>query len=175
MSGTNVTLDLLLDGSAALATHVTRGQMAVFLCRAAGKTWLDAPVARFTDVPTTDAAYGWVERLADTASWPNNTAPTAGCGGGYFCPASTITRAQLATFLCRAAGKTWLDSAVPRFRDAPTTQQFYGWIERASDSASWVPYQAPMQGFEDGTFRPAQWCTRAEMTVALLGAFGIAY
>jgi hypothetical protein len=190
---------------------VTRGQMAVFVCRAAGLTWLDPGVATFVDVPRgadgiytppgspidadgTHMFYGWVERLADPASWPNSTPPTTGCGGGYYCVDQVTTRAQMATFLCRANGKTWLDPGAASFPDVPRgsdgvftapivangcdadgTHQFYGWIERLADTASWGPYGAPTRGFDDGTFRPNNNCTRAEMAVFLCRAFEIPY
>jgi hypothetical protein len=190
---------------------VTRGQMAVFVCRAAGLAWLDPGAATFVDVPRgadgtytppgspndadgTHMFYGWIERLADPASWPNNTPPTAGCGGGYYCVDQATTRAQMATFLCRATGKTWLDPGAATFPDVPRgddgiftppivangcdadgTHQFYGWIERLADIASWGAYGAPTRGFDDGTFRPNNNCTRAEMAVFLCRAFGIPY
>jgi hypothetical protein len=189
---------------------VTRGQMAVFVCRAAALTWLDPGAATFVDVPRgadglytppgspidgdgTHMFYGWVERLADGASW-GGTAPTSGCGGGYYCVDQATTRAQMATFLCRANGKTWLDPGAASFPDVPRgadgvftppiaangcdadgTHQFYGWIERLADTASWGPYGAPTRGFDDGTFRPNNNCTRAEMAVFLCRAFEIPY
>jgi len=188
---------------------VTRGQMAVFVSRAAGLTWLDPGVATFVDVPRGDGTYtppgsptdadgthmfyGWVERLADGASW-GGTPPTSGCEGGYYCVDQRTTRAQMATFLCRANGKTWLDPGSATFNDVPRgadgvftppivangcdadgTHQFYGWTERLADTASWGAYGAPTRGFEDGTFRPDNNCTRAEMAVFLCRAFEIEY
>ena len=74
---------------------VTRAQMAVFLL----KTFEDAayvPAAcgtpRFTDVPCPDPFARWVEELV-------RRNVTAGCGGNAYCPASAVTRAQMAIFL----------------------------------------------------------------------------
>lgn len=80
---------------------VTRDQMAKFLCIATGKTELLKPTPTFTDVPTGRAFYGWIERLADAASW-GGAAPTSGCTAATFCPSSPVTRAQMAKFLVLA-------------------------------------------------------------------------
>ena len=82
---------------------VTRGQMAVFLCKAAGKAPLSSPTPHFTDVPSSHPFYGWIERLADPASWGGNP-PTTGCQTtpSMYCPAQNVTRGQMAKFLCLA-------------------------------------------------------------------------
>jgi len=53
--------------------------------------------ASFGDVPTGHWAFQYVEALVDSGI-------TAGCGGGNFCPDSTVTRAQMAVFLSKALG-----------------------------------------------------------------------
>jgi hypothetical protein len=54
-------------------------------------------VASFTDVPSTDPYYEFIElmRLAGL---------TGGCGGGNFCPDQTVTRRQMAVFLSQVLG-----------------------------------------------------------------------
>lgn len=73
---------------------VTRAQMAVFVCLARGWEPL-TPSGLFGDVPTDHWAAGYIERLAEEGV-------TAGCGGGQFCPETSITRAEIAVFLVRA-------------------------------------------------------------------------
>jgi len=174
-------------------SSVTRAQMAVFLCRAAGKTWLDPGIPTFTDAPRggngqwdgggsggldadgTHWAYGWIERLADPASWAG-TPPTGGCAAGKFCPDALTTRGQMAAFLCKANGKTWLSSPTPTFSDVPSTHPFYGWVERLADLGSWVT--PPTTGCDAGPPRlycPASTCTRGQMAVFLCRAFDIPY
>jgi hypothetical protein len=83
---------------------VTRSQMAVFLCRAASKAPLTPGTPTFADVPSSASFYGYVERLADPASW-GGTAVTSGCAAGpprLYCPYSPVTRGQMAVFLVRA-------------------------------------------------------------------------
>ncbi len=56
--------------------------------------------ATFTDVPTNYWAFQYIEALAASGI-------TAGCGGGNFCPETTVTRAQMAVFLAKALGLHW--------------------------------------------------------------------
>lgn len=54
-------------------------------------------VPTFNDVPTSDPGFQYIEALAASGI-------TAGCGGGNYCPDSTITRRQMAIFLAKALG-----------------------------------------------------------------------
>jgi hypothetical protein len=171
--------------------QVTRGQMAVFLCKAAGKTWLNKSSATFTDVPRgsngqwdgggsggldadgTHIFYGWIERLADPASW-GGEAPTGGCGSGRFCPSAAATRGQMAAFLCKAGGKSWLDRPTPTFTDVPRPHPFYGWVERLADAGSWDG-GAVTTGCNAGMYCPGSAVPRGQMAVFLCRAFAIPY
>jgi len=194
---------------------VTRGEMAVFICRAAGQTWLDPGTATFADVargtdgiatpPFTNGLdadgtymfYGWIERLADAASW-GGAAPTGGCAlsPARYCPETPVTRAQMAAFLCRANAKTWYDPGTATFADVPRgtdgvftppivtngcdadgTYQFYGWVERLADPVSWAG-NPPTTGCAAGpprAFCPDDPCTRAQMAIFLCRAFSIPF
>lgn len=82
---------------------VSRGQMAVFLLRGIHGTGYQppAPTGMFTDVPvtgnpaTTHPFAAWIEQLAREGI-------TSGCGAGFYCPETTVTRGQMAVFLVRA-------------------------------------------------------------------------
>jgi len=152
---------------------VTRAQMAKLICKAAGKTWLDATTPTFSDVPKTNAFYGWIERLAYSASWGGNP-PTSGCGAGKYCPAQAVTRGQMAKLICKAAGKRELNKATPTFSDVGTNHLFYGWIERLADAGSWGG-TAPTSGCTTTTFCPNSPATRGQMAKFLCLAFGLAY
>ena len=62
--------------------------------------------ATFTDVPTNDPAFQFIEALAASGI-------TAGCGGGNYCPDATLTRRQMAVFLSKALGLHWPDGSAP--------------------------------------------------------------
>ena len=78
------------------ANPVTRDQMAVFLILTAQGADANpdrtCPPAPFTDVPCSTPFYPWVKELVSLGV-------TAGCGGGNYCPLSTVTRAQMSVFL----------------------------------------------------------------------------
>jgi uncharacterized repeat protein (TIGR01451 family) len=104
----------------------TRAQMAVFLLKSKyGADHVPPPaVGMFLDVPAGDPFAPWIEELASLGV-------TGGCGGGNYCPALPVTRAQMAVFLL----KTLLDSAyVPPaasgiFADVPPGAFAADWIE----------------------------------------------
>jgi hypothetical protein len=75
---------------------VTREQMAAFIMRARGEFNPPAPSSqRFFDVPPTNPFYRFIDRMAVLNI-------TLGCGGGNYCPSSSVTRGQMAAFLVRA-------------------------------------------------------------------------
>jgi hypothetical protein len=152
---------------------VTREQMAKFLCVAAGKGWLDATTPSFADVPRGHTFYGWIERLADPGSWGGNP-PTSGCTATTYCADQSVTRAQVAKFLCKARGKSWLAKAAPTFSDVPANHLFYGWIERLADAGSWGG-TPPTSGCGAGRYCPNSTVTRGQMAKFLVLAFGLPY
>jgi uncharacterized protein (DUF1800 family) len=76
--------------------NVTRDAMAVFLLRSEhGAGFVPpAPTGIFTDVPTSAPFANWIEQLA-------NEGITGGCNPGMYCPASSVTRGQMAVFLSK--------------------------------------------------------------------------
>ena len=72
----------------------TRAQTVTFLARAAGAK--SQGNAAFSDVPAT----AW---YADAVAWAAANGITDGIGGGAFGPRNDCTRAQIVTFLWRAA------------------------------------------------------------------------
>jgi len=160
--------------------NVTRGQMAKFICLAAGKMWLDRSTPTFADVSKTHMFYGYVERLADPGSW-GGAAPTGGCrmegANRFYCPSDPVTRQQMSKFLCIATGKTAYPKTPATFADVPLSQSFHGWIERLADPGSWggSPVTSGCAGGPPALFCPAQNVTRGQMGVFIVKAFGIPY
>jgi hypothetical protein len=101
---------------------ITRGQMAVFLVRAAlgGDTFSYAQAPYFTDVPAGHQFFRWIQKLKELGI-------TNGCAVGMFCPEGIVTRAEGATFVMR--GRYGIDIAYsypsnPAFADVPVNVHF---------------------------------------------------
>jgi Tol biopolymer transport system component len=154
--------------------NVNRAQMAKFLCIAAGKQTLDKATPTFADVPKAHWAYGYVERLADAASWPGG-APTGGCRvegtSKYFCPNNAVTREQMAKFLCVAASKSPMASCAGTFGDVTSANSFCRYIERLTDAPSWPGGVAVTSGCGASATGPPR---RAWARPPYRRAFGIA-
>ena len=93
---------------------------------------------------------------------------TKGCNpplNDRFCPAQTVTRAEMAAFLIRAVGE---EANLPAFQgyfsDVPSGQWFTPYVERLSQLGI-------TQGTAPGRFSPGVPVTRAEMAVFLIRAF----
>jgi hypothetical protein len=74
--------------------------MAVFLLRTHdGGAYTPPPCVTpaFADVPCSSSFAPWINELAARGI-------TAGCGGGDYCPALTLTRGQMAVFLVTTFG-----------------------------------------------------------------------
>ncbi|MBI5841032.1 MAG: S-layer homology domain-containing protein, partial [Chloroflexi bacterium] len=76
----------------------THAQMAIFLLKSKhGSAYTPPAVGNstgFNDVPITHWAAAWIKQLGIEGI-------SSGCGGGYYCPESNVTRAQMAGLLVR--------------------------------------------------------------------------
>ena len=91
---------------------------------------------------------------------------TQGCADGRFCPAKTVTRAQMAAFLYRA---------VAHLYGAPEPADAVGLSDVGADDwyqtyAQWAVANNVMRA-PDGNFRPQAAVTRADMAEMLVAAF----
>ena len=80
------------------ASPIRRDQMAAFLLKSEHGSSYVPPVCTglFADVPCPCPFANWIEQLASEGV-------TSGCGGGNYCPASSVTRAQMAVFLLKTS------------------------------------------------------------------------
>jgi hypothetical protein len=106
---------------------VNRQQMAVFLLRSKyGLNFVPPPATGtvFLDVPLSNPFVAWIELLAAEGI-------TAGCGGGNYCPLSTVTRRQMAVFLLKTKfGSSHVPPAASGiFGDVPVNDPSAPWIE----------------------------------------------
>jgi len=78
------------------ANPVRRDQMAVFLLKAEHGPGYVPPdcTGLYSDVPCPSFFANWIEQLGTEQI-------TGGCGGGHYCPTSSITRGQMAVFLVK--------------------------------------------------------------------------
>jgi hypothetical protein len=122
----------------------------------------------FVDVPTSYWAWEYIERLYDTGV-------TSGCNTSplMYCPATPVTRDQMAVFLLRAKHGSGYVPPAPTgmFQDVPTDHWAAAWIE-----------QLAAEGITSGcSVNPKQYCpttavTRDQMAVFLLrGKHGSGY
>jgi len=84
-------------GQFCYSAPMTRAQAAVLLLKAKhGSSFAPRPASGvFFDVPPGSFAADWIEDLVAEGI-------AAGCGGGNFCPAAPVTRAQVAVWLLKA-------------------------------------------------------------------------
>ncbi len=146
---------------------VTRAQMAVFLLKGIhGSTYTPPTVGAgtgFTDVPNDYWAAAWIKQLAAEGI-------TSGCGIGFYCPDSEVTRAQMAIFLLKSEHGT---SYAP-----PNVGAGTGFTDVPNDywAAAWIK-QLAAEGITGGCgtnlYCPDTPVTRAQMAVFLVKTFGL--
>lgn len=107
----------------------------------------------FSDVP--EGAY-----YTDAVAWAVEKGVTSGTSGTTFSPNATCTRAQMVTFLWRAAGSPAPKSKESAFTDVAADAYF-------SDAVRWAVENGITSGTSATTFSPNATCTRAQ-TVTFL-------
>lgn len=129
----------------------TRFQIVTFLWRACGCPTA-ATAASFSDVSPSDSFY-------EAVRWAVERGITNGTGGSSFSPYATCTRAQIVTFLYRAAGSPTVSSGIRFFDVAPNAF--------CRDAVIWATERGITKGTSDTTFSPDAACTRAEVVTLL--------
>ena len=117
----------------------------------------EAPVQIFKDVPV-DAYY------YEAVKWAAEKGITGGVGNDLFAPNQPCTRAQIVTFLWRAAGSP-APKNMSSFADVPA-DAFY------AKAVAWAVENGITGGTGDGKFSPDATCTRAQSVTFLYRAAG---
>ncbi|MGH9381859.1 MAG: FG-GAP-like repeat-containing protein [Thermoanaerobaculia bacterium] len=150
------------------AGSVTRAQMPVFVLKALeGPDYLPPACeegdAVFTDVPFDDPFCPWIEELA-------NRGVVAGCGSGAYCPASPVTRDQMAVFLLKTfeGGGFAPPACTGTFADVPCPSLFAAWVEELFERG----ITAGCAG-EPLTYCPAAAANRGQMAAFITRTFGL--
>ena len=92
--------------------------------------------------------------------WAYSKDITTGKDDTHFNPSGPCTRAQVVTFLWRAAGKPAPKSAENPFPDVPNGKYY-------TDAVLWAVENNITAGFKDGTFGPNKTCTRGQIVTFL--------
>ena len=102
---------------------------------------------------------------ADPVAWAVENEITNGTAPHIFSPNSTCTRAQVVTFLWRAAGRPLPASRRNPFEDVAEDQYYY-------DAVLWAVEQGITTGVDAKHFAPNSACTRAQVVTFLWRAEG---
>jgi len=123
---------------------------------------LDVPLD-FFDVPSAHPFHADIVEIARAEI-------TAGCGGGNYCPADAVTRAQMSVFLLKGEhGADWTPDFVGNyFLDVPPGSFAADWI-------NYIAWQGITGGCGSNIFCPDNPVTRAQMAVFLLKTLGNYY
>lgn len=152
---------------------VPHDQMAVFVLRAKGEpTPPTPPSQRFADVPSTYWAYAFIDRMDALNIWN-------GCGFDQFghriyCPASIVSREQMAAIIIRGIGE--YNPPTPpsqRFYDVPPSNPYYNFIDRMAALGITLGCGTGCNTIGMSCYCPASSVTRGQMAVFLVRAFNL--
>ena len=113
----------------------------------------EVPEQIFKDVPANAYYY-------EAVKWAQEKGITGGIGNGLFGPNDPCTRAQIVTFLWRAAGSPEPETRAMPFTDIPVGSYYY-------DAVLWAVENDITKGTSDTTFSPNMTCTRAQIVAFL--------
>ena len=117
----------------------------------------EVEISPFSDVSTSAYYY-------EAVKWAQEKGITGGIGNGLFGPNQPCTRAQIVTFLWRAAGSPEPKS-MSSFSDV-STDSYY------AKAVAWAVENGITTGTGDGKFSPDATCTRAQSVTFLFRAIG---
>ena len=123
-------------------------------------TFVKKSAQTFVDVP--ENAY-----YAPAVAWAVEKGVTEGTSATTFSPDAACTRAQIVTFLYRAAGSPAVKSAVNPFTDVSASDYYY-------NAVLWAVENGITTGTSETTFSPNESCTRAQCVTFLYRAVGSA-
>ena len=123
-------------------------------------TFVKKSAQTFVDVP--ENAY-----YAPAVAWAVEKGVTEGTSATTFSPDAACTRAQIVTFLYRAAGSPAVKSTVNPFTDVNASDYYY-------NAVLWAVENGITTGTSATTFSPNESCTRAQCVTFLYRAVGSA-
>lgn len=114
---------------------------------------IEIEVTIFKDIKESDWFYNAID-------WSIENGVTYGLNNSSFGPSVSCTRAQIVTFLWRAAGSPAPVNTTNNFKDVKTTDYFY-------KATLWAVENKILSGYTADMFAPNVACTRAEMVTFL--------
>ncbi len=135
----------------------TRAQVVTFLWRAAGE-----PAPESNENPFTDISEG--QYYYDAVLWAVEQGITTGLSATTFGPNAACNRAQVVTFLWRAAGKPVPRSGDNPFGDVIIGQYYY-------DAVLWAVENEITTGLSATSFGPGSVCNRSQIVTFLYRHF----
>jgi len=138
------------DGSFRPYNNTTRGQLSKIVVLAVGWSIDTSGGPHFSDVPTTNPFYQYIE-----TAYHHDV--ISGYSDGTFRWGNNVTRGQLSKIVVLSIGWDIDTSGGPHFTDVPTTDPFYAYIETAY-------HHQIISGYSDGTFRPGNNATRGQIS-----------
>ncbi len=137
-------------------SNATRGQFAKMIVVAAGWPIITPARPDFADVPPQNPFYGVIETAY-------REGVISGYADGTFRPNNEITRGQISKIISLAEGWSLAPPPTPDFTDVPPENPFYPFVEA-------VATRGVASGYADGTFRPYNDATRAQLSKMLYNA-----
>lgn len=135
----------------------TRAQMVTFLWRAAG-----SPEPKSNNNPFTDVKQGAYYKAI---LWAVEKGITNGTTANTFSPNATCTRAQIVTFIYRAAGEPAVKNSTNPFKDVKQGAYYKAIL--------WAVENGITNGFTATTFSPNSTCTRGQGVTFLYRGIGL--
>ncbi len=143
--------------------NITRAEFSKMVVSGYGFAITTPSSPSYTDVPTSYWAYSYIETLSGRGVINGFTAAqcaTAHAAYPCFLPNAAITRAQIVKMTVLASGTPLYTGAFTDYPDVPPSYWAYAYIKTATHK-QWVG------GYPDGTFRPGNLATRAELSKIL--------
>lgn len=138
------------DGTFRPYNNTTRGQVAKIVVLAEGWQLVTPQQPTFTDVPLDHTFFAFVETLHDRGV-------VSGYDDGTYRPHNDVTRGQIAKIVVLSEAWPLYSPPVPTFTDVPLEHTFYTYVETARQHGI-------VQGYADGTYRPANSATRGQLS-----------
>jgi hypothetical protein len=150
--------DALRASFSLLLMSTDSGSVPGAMSKSEARTFLNSVTGQFFDVPTG-------QYYSDAVAWAVATGVTAGTSAKKFSPDSPCTRAQIVTFLYRAASSPAV-SPNGSFFDVPTGAYY-------ELPVSWAVENGITTGTAAGKFSPMSTCTRGQIVTFLYRARNI--